>query len=252
MKPKQAESRPRAWDGESGASERRAPDRTTLATVSTVIAVALTWLGALGVTWAQDAFPATQDPVSGARLFKAKGCARCHAIDGVGSKEGPDLGHGGQPRSFDELTASMWNHLPEMARRMWPSPGDRPYLTPDEMSDVIAFLYASGSRDTQPRVEGGNQLSAGDPERGRQLLTAKGCLSCHSLTGPRGRAAGSLDGLKGVDSPWTIIATMWNHAFLMELKAEEGKRPWPTLRSDEMADIVAFLRVHAYADERRR
>lgn len=221
---------------------------------STLLAVAFTFFCALQVASAQEPFTPTQDPVTGAHIFRAKGCVQCHSINGVGGKDGPDLGRIEQPRSFYDLAAAMWNHLPQMAKRMWPSRVDRPYLTPNEMSDLSAFLYTPRSFDTPERIARGERLRGGpgDPQRGQQLVAEKGCLGCHSLTGPGGKAAGSLDWLKGLDSPWTIIATMWNHAFLMELKAEERKSAWPTLSADEMADLVAFLRAHAYSRYRGR
>jgi mono/diheme cytochrome c family protein len=141
-----------------------------------------------------------------------------------------------------------------MAKLMWRSLADRPYFTPNEMSDLIAFLYTLRSFDAPEHVGRGQRLPGGpgDSQRGQQLVAAKGCLGCHSLTGPGGKVARSLDRLKGFDSPWTIIATMWNHSFLMELKTAERKSAWPTLSSDEMADLVAFLRAHAYSGDRGR
>lgn len=225
-----------------------------MARISTLPAVALTFFCALGVASAQEPFTPTQDPVTGARLFEVKGCAQCHAINGVGGKDGPDLGRIEQPRSLYDLAAAMWNHLPRMAKRMWTSRADRPYLTANEMSDLIAFLSAPRSFETPDQVERGKQLRGrpGDPQRGQHLVAEKGCLGCHSLTGPGGKAAGSLDWLKGLDSPWTVIATMWNHSFLMELKSEERNSAWPLLSPDEMADLVAFLRAHAYSGDRGR
>lgn len=200
---------------------------------------AATFGGALGAASAQALFTPTQDPVTGARLFESKGCVQCHAINGAGGKEGPDLGGLERARSFYELTAAMWNHLPQMARRIRASAASRPYLTPNEMSDLMAFL---GPRS----LDGAAPEGAGGPARGRHLLADKGCLDCHSLSPPRGKAAGSLDGLKGVDSPWMVMAAMWNHAFLMAVVTDDRKVAWPRLSSGEMADLVAFLRAHAY------
>ena len=194
---------------------------------------------------ADELFTPSRDPVAGARLFEAKGCAHCHAIKGVGGTEGPDLGRLQGSRSLYELTAAMWNHLPQMAPRIRASLAPRPYLTPNEMSDLVAFLH--GPRPLEEPGPG----ESGDPARGRQLLADKGCLDCHSLTPPRGKAAKSLSGLRGVDSPWSVMATMWNHAFLMDLVTGDQKIVWPRLSSQEMAELVAFLRVHAYGRDGR-
>jgi hypothetical protein len=107
----------------------------------------------------------------------------------------------------------MWDHLSQMATRLWSSPSsptEKPYMTPNEMSDLIAFLYKPAAFGV--RLPG----EPGDPRNGERLIADKGCLSCHSLESPpRGKVGGSLSGLKGLDSPWTIIAKMWNHGFLM-------------------------------------
>jgi mono/diheme cytochrome c family protein len=218
----------------------------------TFLAAAFACVWSLGAAPAPHPFTPSEDPVAGAHLFQAKGCTQCHAIDGVGGKGGPDLGRVERPRSAYDLAAALWNHLPQMASRIWASLGERAYFTPDEMSDLIVFL--ASPKPVNPREYAGSGhgfLGApGDPQRGQHLVTEKGCLGCHSLSGPGGKAAGSLDRLKGLDSPWTIIATMWNHAFLMQLKAEEQRGAWPTLSADEMADLVAFLRVHGYSRDR--
>jgi mono/diheme cytochrome c family protein len=204
-----------------------------------VAAVMLFWM--LGVVSADELFTPTEDPVAGARLFTSKGCVRCHAINGVGGREAPDLGRIARPRSFYAIAAAMWDHLPQMAPRLRSSPVEKPYMTPNEMSDLIAFLY--GPRTFSEKLPG----KPGDPRRGERLIADKGCLNCHSLEPPRGKAAESLHRLKGVDSPWTIISAMWNHGFLMESMTDRSTGAWPRLTSDEMADLVAFLRAHGYA-----
>lgn len=62
--------------------------------------------------WAQPTFSPSQDPMAGARVFAAKGCEKCHAINGVGGKVGPDLAKSTRPHSFYDVAATLWNHLP--------------------------------------------------------------------------------------------------------------------------------------------
>ena len=206
-----------------------------------VLIVTLSWMP--GVVSADELFTPTEDRVSGARLFQTKGCVHCHAINGAGGTEDPDLGAATRAASFYELAAAMWNHLPQMATRLWSSPSsanEKPYMTPGEMSDLVAFLYKPGALGEKLPGE------PGDPRRGERLVADKGCLGCHSLeTPPRGKVGGSL---KGLDSPWTIIAKMWNHGFLMVATIEASGKAWPRLTSRETADLVSFLRAHGYAE----
>lgn len=190
-----------------------------------LVGVALLWLGTAGVASAQPLAAPAGDPVAGGRLFQTRGCVECH---------GADLARVQQDRSLYALAAAMWNHFPAMAGRIRASTTSAPYFTSGEMRDLMAFLHATDQGPSSP---------AGDAERGRQLVAAKGCLECHSLSGPAGKHAGSLDNLKGLDSPWSVVAQMWNHSFLMALKTEGQGAGWQQLSTDEMADLVAFLRA---------
>lgn len=81
-----------------------------------LIALAVLW--PLGPVVAQPLVAPSQNPVTGARVFGEKGCVRCHAVNDVGGRVGPDLARLRGPRSFHDLAAAMWNHLPQMAERM--------------------------------------------------------------------------------------------------------------------------------------
>ena len=59
-----------------------------------------------------------QDPIAGSAVFGAKGCIECHAVNGLGGTYGPDLGRIGRRGSFNELAATMWNHVPLMRAGM--------------------------------------------------------------------------------------------------------------------------------------
>ena len=75
-------------------------------------------LAAATTSAAQGLFGATQDPVAGKKLFTAKGCVRCHAVNGAGGTMGPDLARVPRPHTFFDLSAALWNHTPKMAARM--------------------------------------------------------------------------------------------------------------------------------------
>jgi mono/diheme cytochrome c family protein len=198
------------------------------------LTIALLILCAPGMAVAQTPSPPTADPVAGARLFRARGCTECHGADLARFRA--------QPRPLFALTAAMWNHFPVMAERIRTAKRPTPYLTSSELRDLVAFLRSESPErraSDDPRLLG----DLGDAGRGRQLVTDKGCLECHALSGPGGKRAGSLDALKGLDSPWTVAAQMWNHAFLMELETQGQRVPWVRLSATDMADLVAFLQA---------
>jgi mono/diheme cytochrome c family protein len=195
------------------------------------LALALAVLCVTGPAAAQA--PATAaNPAAGAQLFETRGCQACHAADLARLRE--------RSRSLPALAAAMWNHFPVMAERIRRARMPTPYLTSSELRNLVAFLAPAegdraGADDRRLLGEGG------DPARGRQVVTQKGCLGCHSIAPPRGERAGNLADLKGLESPWTVVAQMWNHAFLMELETQGQKVAWAPMTAVEMADLVAYL-----------
>src|SRR5512145_965838 len=66
----------------------------------------------------------------GWELFGTKGCGGCHAVRGIGGVIGPDLATIPGPKSFFDIAAAMWNHLPNMGEQMRAVRVQRPTLTP--------------------------------------------------------------------------------------------------------------------------
>jgi mono/diheme cytochrome c family protein len=198
--------------------------------------VAVLLLAPLGAARAQPLFGPSQDPIAGSRVFGAKGCAKCHAVNGVGGKIGPDLGRIPRPRSFYDLAASMWNHLPEMAERMRQFGIPRPYMDARETGDLIGFLYTLNYFDR-----------AGNVEIGRRLFTEKKCVVCHQVGGTGGVVGPNLDGLARFDSPIFVAAAMWNHGPAMAEAMRARKIERPTFRNSELLDLIAYLRSAAPA-----
>lgn len=167
----------------------------------------------------------------GRRLFAEKRCLACHSMAGQGGRVGPDLAERAVHRSLTQFAAAMWNKAPAMLQAMKTRGIPVPHLTAAEMADLVAYLYSV-------RYFG----EPGDGRRGQELAAAKGCLTCHTVSGRGGKVAGDLARVKGLDSAPAVIAALWNHAFLMEQWPERQKVAWPRFRAEEMADLVAFLR----------
>jgi cytochrome c2 len=187
------------------------------------------------VSWpaaAQPLFGTSQDPLAGSRVFGEKGCARCHPVNGIGPTVGPDLGRLPRPRSFFDLGAAMWNHLPKMAERMRQLAIPRPLLTPQETADLVGFLYTLNYFDPP-----------GNVQAGRRLFTDKKCVVCHQVAGVGGVVGPNLDFLRQFGSPLLIAADMWNHGPAMAdaMRARNIERP--TFKEGELRDLIAFLKA---------
>jgi mono/diheme cytochrome c family protein len=186
---------------------------------------------------ASPAPPTTPQPfaphwamLAGAKVFADKGCGGCHAVRGVGPKVGPDLGRIESARSFFDLAAAMWNHLPRMGARMREAGVERARMTADEVSNLLAFLYTAQYFD-----------ESGDARRGEALFTAKSCARCHAVGGKGGFVGPELDRLKKMNSPVLVAAAMWNHGPQMNRALKAAGIERPTFQGRELVDIIAYI-----------
>jgi mono/diheme cytochrome c family protein len=161
-------------------------------------------------------------------LFAEKNCVACHRVGGTGGTIGPDLVDAGARRSPIEFAASLWNKAPAMMAAMQAQGITVPQLRPEEMADLVAYLYSV-------RYFGGGRISYG-----WKVLSDKGCLYCHAIYGERGKTASDLTKGSPLDSPPMVIAALWNHTLVTPTVAGK-KLAWPVFRPQEMADLVALL-----------
>ena len=90
----------------------------------------------------------------------------------------------------------------------------------------------------------------GDPGTGARLFDSKGCANCHPLFG-QGRGEAPDLGLI-LNRPATlnvVVCEMWNHAPGMWASLQQRKVEYVDIRSQEMADIFAFLYLIRYVDQ---
>jgi mono/diheme cytochrome c family protein len=203
---------------------RPTPSWTIIAVVAGSIAL---WGG---VARTQPLFGPTQDPVAGSRVFGAKGCVTCHAINGLGGHVGPDLARIPRPRSFYDLASAMWNHARPMARRMEQLGITRPQLDARDAGDLVAFLFTLDYFDPP-----------GNSEAGRLLFKERRCIVCHQVGGTGGVVGPSLDFLKQYGSPIFLATSMWNHGPQMSEAMKAMKIPRPTFKDAELRDLIAYI-----------
>jgi mono/diheme cytochrome c family protein len=209
------------------------PTRVLTATAVSVLAL----LATLGAAHAQ---PSSAQPVkpfapawgmlAGWDVFASKGCGTCHALRGAGAGIGPDLGRITTGKSFFELGAAMWNHLPKLGAKMREAGIERPTLTPPEVADLLAFLFTAQYFD-----------EPGDVKAGEALFASKGCVQCHAVGGKGGSVGPALDALKKSDSPVLVAAAMWNHGPQMADTMKAKGIPRPAFAAREMVDLIAYL-----------
>lgn len=177
----------------------------------------------------QENFPV--NPLSGRIVFEEKGCTDCHAIDGFGGDNGPDLGRQIFFGSFYDLASRLWNHAPEMEiqsdflNKKWPS------FSSLEMDQLISYLFFL-------RYLG----EPGKVAEGKRLLDEKKCLICHRIDQEGAPEGIALDHLQRYASPLLVAQLTWNHIPEMQKKMDTMGFERPTFNDQDITHISAYLR----------
>lgn len=170
-------------------------------------------------------------PDHGQELFSQRRCVQCHSVKGRGGNVGGELAERKVQISLVQFAAAMWNKAPAMLKEMKDRNVPVPHLRPDEMADIVAYLY-SVQYFARP----------GDFRRGQTLVANKNCLSCHAIAGKGGKTGPDFTNMR-LDQPAMIVAAMWNHASTMKQKMGEKSLEWPHLSGAEMADVINFIQL---------
>lgn len=167
---------------------------------------------------------------NGSVLFREKGCIHCHSVRGEGGDVGPPLGSWASGGVLSQMAGAIWNHGPEMWKSMEEAEVEYQKFSETEMSDLMTYLYFANFIDPP-----------GDPQRGMDLFTEKGCVVCHAVSKEDTTVGPMVSEMKMANEA-EVIAAMWNHASEMIEVARAADVAWPQFRSGEMADVVAFIR----------
>lgn len=189
----------------------------------------MAWFAAAGF------FEPAGDIRRGTVLFENQGCIACHPI---ASDAGAAKAGNGDSLPVDQWTSlrnpiallhAVWRHAPSMKAALERKTMNWPSLTVPEFADLLSFLY------TRTPPNGSISLTLGDPQKGKAILTMKGCVSCHSRLEPS-REAGLLHSFT------ELSVVFWNHAPMMtSLPA--------SLSREEIADVVAYLWALRYFED---
>ncbi len=172
------------------------------------------------------------NPEKGAALFYgSKQCGICHSVNGVGGRIAPELS-GTRPTrpAMGWMTSILWNHGPGMWRVIRQNSQGYPELNPQEMADILAFLYQSTSID-----------HPGDPIEGKTVFHDKGCNRCHSVGGTGGKAAPELSAIAVGGDPNVWTTAMLNHAGSMVGPINSALGQWPNFSGNQMNDLIAYV-----------
>ena len=168
-----------------------------------------------------------EDPVEGEKIFQGRGCGQCHSVGEAEPGKIDLVGAARAARTFTELGVSMWNHLPQMRRRAAATRVDFPTLSENEMSQLIAYLFAKRYFEEK-----------GNRRRGRAVFSSRKCGTCHDQPGS---GAPSLQDKRGRFSAPQMASAVWQHGPRMMAEMEKRGIRWPTFSGDEMAGLIAFL-----------
>jgi hypothetical protein len=119
----------------------------------------------------------------------------------------------------------MWNHAAVMRSRG----GSTVKLAPDDMRDLIAFLFSQRFF-----------FEMGDERRGQRVYQSKGCTTCHE-TRRRELGAPDLTSATEAYSPITLTAAAWRHGPEMLNTMRQQRIAWPRFEKSEMTDLIAYL-----------
>ncbi len=169
------------------------------------------------------------NPLKGRIVFEQKGCINCHAINGYGGKIAPDFGtHNFFGNDYD-LIAAMWNHSPNMLRKMRKNSIDKEVLSSTDFRNLRYFLQFL-------RYLG----SGGEVSKGQNLFVNMKCIECHSV-GEENSKKIRLDSIGVYASPLYLAQVMWNHAVKMQSEQRLSGVKIPVFKDNEFADLSAYI-----------
>ena len=172
------------------------------------------------------------DSKRGSELIHRLGCMTCHSVRGEGGSSAPDLGSIlGRNFTPSSMASSMWNHAPAMWGAMGKQGIAAPRLSGPQAADLFAYFHSVRFFEMP-----------GDAARGKRVFESARCAECHGLSSPIVGGAAPVASWRSLVAPIVLAQEMWNHAPQMEGPMASRKIKWPRLTSQELTDLLVYLR----------
>lgn len=178
----------------------------------------------------------------GKTLLETKECLICHRVGDEGNLKGIPLDQLQAYASPLYIAQVIWNHGPEMQKRMHEMGIERPTFDDEDITHISAYLREFSR--TQPSSR--QFMSPGNPQRGAELFVTKWCSHCHADRRDQPSAGTRLQDIDMHRSVTAIAGSMWNHGNTMWQIMQKENIGWPTFEGSEMADLIAYLYFFDY------
>ncbi|MBS1876299.1 MAG: c-type cytochrome [Acidobacteria bacterium] len=197
-------------------------------------------LAAFALSAAACSIPAlatvSADARRGEQFFEKQKCNTCHSVGAAvrSSGKAPDLAASADREYTPSgLASRMWNHAPAMWDQMKGMGVALPAVSEQDAADLYAFFYAARYFE-----------KASDAGRGKKAFYDKRCADCHSLVAGGPVLPGPpVASWQTLGDPLALVQRMWNHLGRMQDEAGKRKIAWPQLTSQDLGDILIYLRT---------
>ena len=169
----------------------------------------------------------------GLLVLKDQGCTTCHAIGGPGRSVAATALTRPLNREYTPagLTATLWNHAPDMWSAMAAKNMKTPSLSEQEAADVFAYFASLRYFEEM-----------GESSRGAALFRSKKCAECHAVSGRGTGTALPVLEWDSANDPLALVGRMWNHIPQMRAEMTKRKIGFPALTSQDLSDIMVYVR----------
>ncbi|MFQ5864977.1 MAG: c-type cytochrome, partial [bacterium] len=179
----------------------------------------------------------TGDVLKGKKLLSEKGCLKCHSVRQKGGTVGRRLDRLAVHVTPLFMAQAMWNHGPDMEKKMKELHITWPRFDNEEVVDLTNYLRILRMESPRQAV----YLQPGNPASGKNLFKTKGCIHCHSVEGEGGGIALDVTQMELNKSVTEIAGRMWNHSLVMMSIMKKEKMEWPQFQGQEMGDLISYL-----------